>query len=298
MRRLESPIFDGIREKFGQPAKLLRLLTERQDIHVALKPTSTLIDVNSVVAWHKLGETPRSFPRHKKGDVHGWSSTKGFFHTHRPEYDQISSCQLIEQWACDIQEVYGFACSKSDLSKFSSTDAMVEKNSLEMINEITKAKLAQNLAHKEIRIIHAPQSSDFFFIYQWDKRVFLMNNGGSHHFAAAKFIANRLAIKVPLKGKIRIYSLNPLAIASLRNDFDIFIISNKPDVCNAFREAMKSFKATWLWHALPIPYDNAQAVLLPRNEQRSISVSKTLRQAGIVDLGQYLADLCKRQDQH
>ncbi|NHQ86798.1 hypothetical protein HA050_11780 [Iodobacter sp. HSC-16F04] len=294
MRRLEHPIFDSIREYFGQPAKLLRLFEQRQDIHVALKPTSTLIDVESVVAWHELG----SILRLNKGDIQGWSSSKGHFSTHRPEYAQISSCEIIEQWACDIQEVYGFALSKSDLSKFSSTDAMVEENAPEMIDEITTEKLTQNLAHKEIRIIHSPKTSDCFTVHRWDKRIFLLNSGGSHHLAAAKLIARRLNIKVPLKSKIRVHKLNPLAIASLRNDFDIFIISNKPDVCNTIRDAMKSFKATWLSHELPIPYNNAQAILLPKDEQRSITVSNTLRQAGIVDLGRYLADLCDRQDQH
>jgi hypothetical protein len=68
MRRLEHPIFDSIREYFGQPAKLLRLFEQRQDIHVALKPTSTLIDVESVVAWHELG----SILRLNKGVT--WSS--------------------------------------------------------------------------------------------------------------------------------------------------------------------------------------------------------------------------------
>ncbi|CAM5427238.1 putative protein OS=Stutzerimonas stutzeri OX=316 GN=CXK94_17845 PE=4 SV=1 [Stutzerimonas stutzeri] len=78
-------------------------------------------------------------------------------------------------------------------------DDMVVRNSPEMIDEISPAKLAKNLAWDEIRII-SHVDHDYFATWAWDGRVFLMNSGGSHHFAAAKYIAARLEQPVELTG--------------------------------------------------------------------------------------------------
>ncbi|QBY56502.1 hypothetical protein E0W60_36135 (plasmid) [Cupriavidus oxalaticus] len=213
----------------------------------------------------------------------------------RPEYTRLGRCEVDTQWTCDISELHGFSASKSDLRDFATTDQMVEKNSREMISEISLKKLDENLAHREIRIIHSP-GSDYFTRYRWDGRLWLMNSGGSHHTAAAKYIAARLGCQVPLSGKLYTYSLDPRAIASLCNDYRMFVISNDSEFQNAFSQAMRSFNATWLWHSMPRPYTDARAILLPRNESRSMHVAKALDTAGIADLGAHLTNLATRQD--
>lgn len=135
---------------------------------------------------------------------------------------------------CDITDVHGFSASKSDLRDFGHTDEMVEANSRAMIDQITPAKLAENIAHREIRIIHNPDTSDHFTRYLWDGRLWLMNDGGSHHMAAAKYIAARLRQPVTLTGKLYTYSLNAVAIASLRREFEMFVINDEPVIANAF----------------------------------------------------------------
>jgi hypothetical protein len=57
-------------------------------------------------------------------------------------------CEVAEDWQCDIRDVQGFSTSKSELTDFTTIDAMVERNSREMIDEITPAKLSHNLAHR------------------------------------------------------------------------------------------------------------------------------------------------------
>lgn len=228
----------------------------------------------------------------------GWKSSGGHyesFQIQRPEYSQLAHCEVTNDWQCDITDVLGFSMSKSDLTAFPNMDAMVETNSREMINEITPAKLARNLAHREIRIIHSPGTTDHFARHLWDGRLFLMNDGGSHHFAAARYIAARLGTPVPLRGKLRTYALNPLAIASLRRDFEMYAIADTAELCNGFHDAMRAYKATWLSHPLPAPLDNVKAILLPKSEPRSMRASATLDAAGAFNLGQHLAALCVRQ---
>jgi hypothetical protein len=294
-----SKLIDGIRENFGHPVSLVRLLEEHSEIRVSLDAPAPSIAADSTVPWHELGRAhdPRR-DLHEQGSLRGWRQRGkydyGTFTLHRPEYAQIGQCEVVENWVCDITDVHGFAASKTNLRNFASTDQMVETNSRDMIDAITNEKLAQNLAHREIRIIHSA-GSDCFRRYSWDGRVFLINSGGSHHFAAGKYIAARLPKAVELRGKLYMHSLNEAAIASLRRDYEMFVISDSPAISLGFHDAMEAFRATWLWHFMPRPYQNTKAILLPKAEHRSKLVADQLRKNGVTDLGQHLAKLARHR---
>jgi hypothetical protein len=172
---------------------------------------------------------------------------------------------------------------------------MVEANSREMIDTITPEKLAENLVHREIRIIHSADTTDHFRRYRWDGRLWLINDGGSHHTAAAKYIAARLRRSVKLTGKLYTYSLNTAAIASLCRDFEMFVISDESAISCAFFDAMRAFRATWIWHSMPRPYEHMRAILLPRSEKRSMRVAAELHKARFTDLGAHLTTLAAKQ---
>lgn len=154
-----AKLFDDIRENFGHPASLIRLLEKQPEIRVSLDAPEPSIAAESIVQWHELGQAHyQQWPRCEQGSLMGWTQRGkydyGSFTLHRPEYAQIGRREVIDSWVCDITDVHGFAASKSNLRNFASTDQMVETNSRDMINAITHEKLAQNLAHREIRIIH------------------------------------------------------------------------------------------------------------------------------------------------
>jgi hypothetical protein len=288
-----------IREELGYPAGLIQLLEQRPEIRVELSEPKPCIEASSVTRWDRIGgQSPKHWPHLPQGTLKGWRWTGGEyrgFEMRRPEYADIAQCTIMEHWSCDIAAVHGFSSSKSDLSRYSSTDEMVEAKSRDMIDEISPAKLQKNLAHKEIRILPEHGGTDYFARYQWDGRLWLMNSGGSHHFAAAKYIARRLSHPVPLTGKLYSYSLNAAAIESVRRDFEMFVISNETSIGNAFFNAMNGFRATWLWHEMPWPFEGAKAILLPRSEKRSMRVAAELRRAGVLDLGEHLAALAARR---
>lgn len=300
MNAILKRVFNSIREDFGYPASLLQMLIQYPNIRVELLAPHSCISAESVPLWHELGSFPvMHWPRRDRGVLMGWRASSGnyyeSFQLERSEYAQIGHQEIVKNWTCDITEVHGFSASKSELRNFKSTDAMVEANSSDMIDEISHEKLANNLAHREIRIIHCSGTSDHFTRYLWDDRLFLMNSGGSHHFAAAKYIAARLPETVALHGKLYIYSLNAVAIASLRRDFEMFVISDEGEIFNAFLDAMRAFKASWLWHHMVRPFENTRAILLPKREARSMRVATELRKLGILDFGAYLANLAARQ---
>lgn len=288
---------DDMRERIGHPDALTRMHSAYPDIHVDIRGPKPCIALNSVTSWHDLG-TDTNWPSRERGDLLGWRArSDGYssFRMMRFEYQAISRCTVTEGWTCDITDVHGFSASKSDLRQFAHTDQMVETKAQRMINEITEDMLRENLAHNEIRILHN-RGGDHLARFLWDGRLFLVNSGGSHHFAAAKYIAARLRLPVPITGRFKEYSLNSSAIDSLRRDFEMFMLPAKPaELTNSFHDAMEKLRATWLWHHLPWPLSDTRAILLPRAQLRSMRVAMKLRRAGATDLGAFLSHLALRQ---
>lgn len=297
-------LFDSVREHFGYPATLDRMLTldrlaaDEASLRFPLDLPKPCVAMASVVPWHNFAEARNSWLHARvPGRLTGWrQSGRGdcrMFTIHRPDIIQLGQCEVIENWTCDITDVHGFSASKSDLWRFGTTDQMVETNSREMIDEISEAKLAENLAHRENSSILKP-GINRFCRHAWDGRVFLINSNGSHHFAAAKYIAARLGKPVEVRGQLQAFSLDTRAIASLRRDFEIFVVAGAAAESTGFNQAMQAFGATWLWHPMPRPYQASTAVLLPRAEPRSLKVAELLRSAGVVDLGKHLSDIASR----
>jgi hypothetical protein len=199
---------------------------------------------------------------------------------------------VVDAFTCDLQDVHGFAASKSKLESFRSMDEMVQTNSKEMIGDVSAVGLRKNLAHDEIRLLRE-KPTDWLQIYQWDQRLYVVNAGGSPHLAAAKYIAARIRMAVPLRAPLHYYWIDSNAVVLLRDDYDIYLVSDKPELANAFFDAMKSCCATWLWHEVPQPYKETRAIFLPRREALSMRVSLAFRNAGFVELGQHFDDVAR-----
>ncbi|WP_199028874.1 DUF6685 family protein [Ralstonia sp. ASV6] len=298
MRQVLTALYDAIREDLGiHPSRLGRLIEQRSDACYQLVKPVQSIAASSVVRWDELGLPPLTdWPRRSRSTLRGWRvAGKHYYESfefHCPAFDHLASIETTDDWMCDIQDIDGLSSSKSRLTDFATMDALVERNSREMIDEITHAKLTKNLAHSEIRILHRETTSDHFARFAWDGRLFLMNSGGSHHLAAGKYIAARLGVSVPLKATLREYSLEAGSVLSLISQFEMFVLSDEPEFSVAFGEAMRHFKATWLWHHLPRPYqEHARLILLPKSEGRSMKVADILSKAGAVDFVAYLVEL-------
>lgn len=300
MWQLFEFIYKEVQEACGSPVSLRRFLDTRPQLATTLTEPARSIAQESVVMWHELGDVPFDYWRdRKRGEVLGWHhecGTYSSFYLQREEFANFGSCEITEDWECDIQDITGLANSKSELKDFDSLDHMVETKSRDMIEPISTDKLRENLAWSEIRIMRGDGSSDSFARYLWDGRLFLINSGGSHHFAAARYIASRTGARVPLRGRLRTYSINEKAVASLQRDFEMFVITNTLDAHCGFHDVMKDFRASYLWHFLPRPYCDCDAILLllPRSDARSMKVATLLRESDFFDFGLYMDSLVKR----
>lgn len=300
MNKILQFFYDSARESFGVPARLLRLLDERPDLCVQLEQPPAHIGLSSVVPWHDWTQPSIEYRHRNAGWAVGWMQTGDRYASFEATLSplmRLTTQATEDNWSCDIRDVHGFASSKSNLHEFRSMDAMVETNSQEMIADISAAGLQKNLAHKEIRIIHGSHGDDYFLRHLWDGRVFLMNSGGSHHFAAAKYIAVRLPEKVRLTGRLQTLSLHAGAVHDLCAEYEVFAISDAPALSLAFGDAMRMYGAKYLWRDMPRQWPDVKAILLPRSEIKSMRVAAALRDAGAFDIGTHLTQLVMAQSQ-
>lgn len=289
MPSLLKTVINSIKEDFGHPASLYELLDAYPDLSGPLGEPARNIAHESVVRWDEW--------LRNDDEIRGWRywvDTYNSFTTRR-EFANFGICKITEGWECDIQDVTGLANSKSRLQDFDTLDRMVETYAPHLIDPISAEKLRENLEWHGVRILREGKQSDFFARYLWDGRVFLINSDGSRHFAAARLIADRIGLPVPLRGKLRTYAINEMAVSSLQRDYEMFVISDATNANLGFHHAMKNFRASYLWKELPHQHKDSIAILLPRSDSRSMKVAAVMREAGTFDLGLYLRGLVERQ---
>jgi hypothetical protein len=276
-----------LQEKFGRPVTLQRLLADSSEVRLSLDEPQRVISLESVVRWNDWGQSSES--------MCVWRGRDEQFGIIVPK-PKIALGRVVirKDWKFEIQDVVGFANSQSDLNKFVSLDDMVESDSPEMIAAMTDEAVEKNLAHREIRLLNQADTSDHVARYAWDGRLFLISAGGSHHFSAARYIAARIGRTVPIKATLHAYSLEPAAVRSLQDRFDIYAVPGQGPFFPAFEKAVRSYGASYFWIALPRPYKDAFTILLPKSLPRAARVSAELRLAGALDLGEHLARLAKQ----
>lgn len=266
----------------GPLSRLLREWSfERFDTH----PGHDRVDADSVVRWNELGSTTG-------GRLQGWSNKDGTYRGVSRVVPQLASfgrCTRVESWSCDIQDVVGISNSKSRLREYSTLDSMIEANRPSWLGDLSAERVAELLAYKEVRL-GRPGASDHLSLNLCDGRVMLMNDGGSHHFAAARYVAARIQRNTPITGPLRIYEIDEFALDSMLEAYDMIVIPGDPGFSNWFRGAMESYRATFFSLDLPQPYtaQEGRIVLLPREEPRSAKVAEACKQGGLFDLGTHL----------
>lgn len=271
LNRLIGKIFDT-------PEPIQRLLSNHPGMLRVLKTPKQHIATESVVRW----ESWASFFSNTGGQINGWCLKNEHyesFHLNPKDWLDIVDESKTENWECEIQDVVGLSASKSTLEDFESLDQMVQQNSKEMIENVSEEGLQRNLSWSEIRIINREKTSDHFKYHSWDGRLFLCNSGGSHHFAAARYIAKRIEQDVNLKGTYKNLSLNRDRVNKLCKTFDMYVIDYRAKSFMDLFNAMRSYKAAYLTTDLPRPYQDQKLVLLPKDDEKAMKVSALFRES-------------------
>ena len=136
----------------------------------------------------------------------------------------LVASRQVDGFDCDICEVDGIAASKSSGRHFESVDEFGADFVAFKQVPVGSDGLRSMLAHHEVRITRG-SGLDGFAVRCWDGRLFLLNAGGSHHFAGAAHISKGLRQRVAIRGKLKIYSLSAPAFSGL---FDQYIALAAP----------------------------------------------------------------------
>lgn len=292
-------IWTHVQETSGVPIGVRRWCAEhRNALRCRLEHPTPGIDELAVVRWDRLAHwSALEWPRHAQGHLAGWKYLPGYGYSGCTVQCQ-PLCSLGEESAVDVTldigAIDGLSASKSDLRAYESMEAFARARCGDFLQDGSQHGLYANLAHNEIRILRAG-SADSLTLYAWDGRVFLSNHGGSHHFAAAQYLASELAVAVPIEATMNVHRLSSAAVEALADRFTVFALPGEPSHFNGFHDAMASFEATYYWKSLPRPLDDRRAVFLPKTERRSSRVSEVLASAGAVDLVAHLRGLALRQ---
>lgn len=288
-----------IADATGKPLALRELLSKSHHPKGDLLEPERSVAEGSVVNWHRWAlHSAFDWPRLPIATLRGWAPRRdgyGFETVHIPELAALAFDVVIDGHTLDLREIEGFSCSKSDLHQHLSVEDFARQRCPDWISDVSHESLRKLLAHGEIRVLNCPHHADHFSQYGWDGRMFLSNSGGSHHTAAAQYVANRLGVGVPMSAPLRVHLLNETTVRALVTRYEIFAVPEGASFQVPFHAALEAVRATYFWHRMPHPYLDRRAVFLPRQDARSLKVASELHNARAPDLGAHLTRLAARQ---
>ncbi|MEO7326582.1 MAG: DUF6685 family protein [Dokdonella sp.] len=286
---------------FRSPIDLETLLENNPALPANLAPSDRRAGVggSSVVRWEHLW-SPSDNNHHRLRPDAGllplhWQPLDG----PRRRWTDLSlvrmfaDVHIIPEWTCDITEITAIHASESDLSIFENLDEFAETRCGELIKDVSIAGLKRNLAHDGIRILNTASHADYLQRWAWDGRLFLMNDGGSHHFAAARWLARKLGVPVPIRSRLRTVSVRRDAVEQLVARYDLFAVNGHQDAsfsC-ALYEALRSSGTPFLLRALPASLGCGEILIFESDDRRSWPVVDALRRHGATCMSPVLEKL-------
>ncbi|NRD34630.1 hypothetical protein HQQ92_23220 [Shewanella sp. DC2-4] len=287
-----STIVRFIQDILGFPASLKDFLAVNPKLGYSLDTPRTVCS-DSVTCWHEW--KPAGWDS-QVGELRGWRKTQDSYQGFSicvPALVNLTKHQQSEMWKCDIRQVEAICNSKSPLNVFKELDSFAFARCKGYLDDVSLEQIYHNLAHNEVRIMQHGRG-DFFKYHYWDNRVCLINCGGSHHFATARYLAGILGQPVQLCGSLHAYSLNPTAVKELTEQFKLFSVDNTL-LWDELFEIFNRIQVTWFVGELPHPHNENCVLMFPRNNRHSMRIANILSDAGIPNLGKYLMNLLIQQ---
>jgi hypothetical protein len=296
LKQIAQSLYRNVLDEVGVPASLTAVIQDHPSLRQVVFEEKKTAASRDIQQWEDLGLSSRGFDA-QRGVLLGWTDTQGSYASIDLPVTALSrlvSTRTIEQFTCDITDIETLGAAKSNLSEYNNLDEFAEQRCANLLGDISKEGLLKMLEHDQIRSVGA-NATDTLSRYGWDGRLNLLNEGGAHHFAAARYIAKRTGIPVPICTTLHEHVFDPLAVAQLTQQFDIFAIGDPANDARshlALQEAFKKVRATFFIGALPWSAGDyardASAIFLLKNDRKSERIADLFRKEGFMDLGQVL----------
>lgn len=187
-----------------------RLSTDVERHRLALDKSS--IAMNEVFDWHHISRTLAPFA---------------------PGFEAlVRRREVVPLESVDLKQVEGLFASKEDLSRFSSIDAFAQSAAPLLLQpragQTPREHLSELMNHSQVRMTSPFKQAglgDSLHLHLWDRRVFISNAGGSHHYAAAACLARQHNLAVPLDAPLYVHEIDAKAATQVLRQYEVFSVA-------------------------------------------------------------------------
>ncbi len=197
--------------KISGLSSIEQLLRSRQSCNEFPINSISNIELGSVPAWHRLDLSKAI----------GWKYFWGGKESFRLDLSEPLVVTENHIQTVYLSSIYGLSASKSTLANFKSTTELIKQPKCDyLINDLSFQALHEALEWWEIRLLNRPNGGgDRLFYFAYFNKWFYVNSGGSHHFCAAKYIAEMIETDVPITCNVVIHRINERTVNHLKSRY-------------------------------------------------------------------------------
>lgn len=183
-----------------------------------------------------------------------------------PALDQFCTSRASGPITVDIREITCLSASKGPLGRSETLDEFAVAECQREIGPATAQQLEACLSYYGVRLASPfRDDGEQLSAIAWSGgTIYWPNYDGSHHFAAARYIAGVLNQPVPITAPLTSYAIDRNAIATLADEFATWVMPDHDDTWSFVRMIHKYGVGIGV-AAMPLPYHDELLILIPRH---------------------------------
>ncbi|HET7228974.1 MAG TPA: DUF6685 family protein [Longimicrobium sp.] len=239
------------------------------------------------IGYEDVGDVHRdSIFYHEGFEPHRFSAVElSNLGPHDPEWQHVwgvlrNDLKELIIWECDeavqsvrLLDIDGVGASKSR-GPWKSVEEFGRSYGCEHIPRTTESDFAANVGHS---FPHSKAPFDFWHAW-WNRRMYWMNDDGSHHAASAYVQAREQGLEFSIPSRVTRLRIDVIRARRITNRFHAFVVEN--------RTADALFHVLW---PFAVPYQSARyapagerltLLFFPRRSRRASFAAKTIQEFG------------------
>lgn len=277
--------------RWGSPAAEQHA-TEYSHLAARVTPPAASASEIGIIQWQR-------WPISTGGDVVYWQPGPKGLQCQRLPYPLaagLTTTTYDDGFSCSIRDIISLASGKGDLVGYATLDCYAFGECLGLVHS-DRASIAPLLSWHELRFHGGAGAEESIEGFSWQPGGYhLHNQGGAHHFAAARLIAGFFDPELRIKAPLTKHALNPEVAQGILGAFDIFCELEDHTMNGAFMKRMEAAQIPFAICAAPPPWQEGHHLLLfPRENIKAMAVADIFRVYGWLDVGNLLRQQAKQQ---
>ncbi|MGP9768292.1 DUF6685 family protein [Halomonas sp. AOP13-D3-9] len=268
--------------------------TEFSHLAARVTPPASSASELGIIQWQRWAVSTG-------GDVVYWQPGRNGLQCQRLPYPQatgLTSTTYQSDFSCSIRDIISLESGKGDLVGYPTLDIYALGECSGLIQS-DRASIAPLLSWHELRFHSGAGAEESIEGFSWQPGNYhLHNQGGAHHFAAARLIAGFFDPELLITAPLTKHALNPEVARGILGAFDIFCELEDHTMNGAFMKRMEAAQIPFAICAAPPPWQDGHHLLLfPRENKKAMAVADVFRVYGWLDVGSLLWQQAKQQEE-